>query len=114
MARSIMRAFEIHGNGRKLCVAALEEGTMFFSVACTENKHGRGSVGLSRNGISLTHETIQWQTCTLRMDDEVRLRIVETGKADKYNVLQKAPRDARHYEKKYVRRWLRSSNGQFR
>ncbi len=99
-----MRAFEIHVNGRRLCVAGLEEGMMLFSVACADNKHGRGSVGLSMTGMSLTHETIQWQTGTLGMDDEVRLRIIETSKADKYDVLQKAPRDARNYEKKYVRR----------
>jgi type II secretory pathway component PulL len=99
-----MRAFEIHVNGKKLCVAGLAEGASLFSVTCTENKHGRGSVGLSMNGMLPTQETVSWQNRTLRMDDEVMLKIIESSKADKYNVLQKAPRDARHYEKKYVRR----------
>ena len=30
---SIMRAFEVHLNGKKLCVAGLEEGSVLFSWA---------------------------------------------------------------------------------
>jgi hypothetical protein len=52
----------------------------------------------------LTHETVQWRNQTLRVNDEIRLKIVETSKADKRRVLQEAPRDSRSYEKKYVRR----------
>jgi hypothetical protein len=99
-----MRAFEIYLNGKKICVAGLETGTLLFSVGCSENKHGRGSVGLSMTGLLLTLATVRWRHRTLRINDRVRLRIVETPTVDKPKVLQQAPRDERKYEKAYVRR----------
>jgi hypothetical protein len=99
-----MRAFEVHLNGKKLCVAGLEEGTLLFSVGCTENKQGRGEVGLGMTGLLLTQAAVRWQHRSLRMDDEVRIKIVETSVVDYYKVMQRAPRDERKYEKAYVRR----------
>jgi hypothetical protein len=99
-----MRAFEIYLNGKKLCVAGLDSGTLLFSVACSENRHGRGEVGLNMTGVLLTQETVRWQHRSLRMNDEVRIKIKESAKSDKYKVLQKAPSDPRKYEKAYVRR----------
>ena len=49
-----MRAFEVHLNETKLCVAGLEEGSLLFSVSCTENKQGRGEIGLGMTGLLLT------------------------------------------------------------
>jgi hypothetical protein len=99
-----MRAFEIHLNGKKLCVAGLEEGTLLFSVACGENKHGRGGIGLGMTGMLLGQSTVRWQQRSLRMNDEVRIKVIETAKVDKFKVLQKAPGDPAKYEKAYVRR----------
>jgi hypothetical protein len=100
----LMRAFEIHLNGKKLCVAGLKEGMLLFSLSCTENKHGRGEVGLGMTGMLLTNATIRWQQRNLSINDEVRIRVVETPKVDKFKLLQKAPRDPAKYEKAYVRR----------
>ncbi len=108
-----MRAFEIYLNGKKLCVAGLDSGTLLLSVGCTENSLGRGEVGLSMTGMLLTQETVRWQHRSLRMNDEVRIRIIESPKSHKYKVLQKAPSDSRKYEKAYVRRMARNSDGQF-
>lgn len=99
-----MRAFEIHLNGKRLCVAGLEEGILLFGLACSENKHGRGSVGLNMTGMLLNQETVRWQHRGLRMNDEVRIKIVDALTADKFTVMQRAPRDPRKYEKRYVRR----------
>ncbi len=99
-----MRAFEIYLNGKKLCVAGLDSGTLLFGVGCTENSHGRGEVGLNMTGMLLTLETVRWQHRSLRMNDDVRIRIIESPKSDKYKVLQKAPSDPLKYEKAYVRR----------
>src|SRR5258708_26938754 len=99
-----MRAFEIYLNGKKLCVAGMQYGTVLFSVGCVENKQGRGEVGLGMTGIALDNETVRWQQRSLRMNDRVRIKIVEAKTADKFEVLQKAPRDSRKYEKAYVRR----------
>jgi len=98
-----MRAFEIHLNGKRLCVAGLEEGMLLFGLACTENKNGRGGVGLDMTGMLLNQETVRWQHRSLQMNDEVRIKIVEARKVDKSEVMQKAPRDPRKYEKKWVR-----------
>jgi hypothetical protein len=99
-----MRAFEIYLNDKRLCVAGLDQGTLSFGVGCFENSHGRGEVSLNMTGMLLTLETIRWQHRALRMNDEVRVKIVESPKSDKYKVVQKAPTDARKYEKAYVRR----------
>src|SRR5665213_2700727 len=99
-----MRAFKIYVNGKKLCVAGVEEGQLHFSIGCAENKHGRGEVGLNMTGYLLTQKTIRWQLLSLQMNDQVLIKIVETKTADKFEVLQKAPKDSRKYEKAYVRR----------
>jgi hypothetical protein len=85
-----MRAFEISLNGKKLCVAGLEEGGLLFSIGCTENELGRGGVGLGMTGISfLKEEVVRWQHRTLRMNDVVRVKIIETEAVDKAKILQK-------------------------
>jgi hypothetical protein len=99
-----MRAFEIYLNGKKLCVAGMEQGDLLFSIGCGGNKQGRGGVGLGMTGMSATHETVRWQQRSLQMNDKVRIKIVEAKSADKFEVLQKAPQDSRKYEKAYVRR----------
>jgi hypothetical protein len=99
-----MRAFEIHLNGKRLCVAGMEEGTLLFSVGCTANKHGRGAVGLSMTGLLPTLETVLWKHRTLRKNERVRIKVVETQTVDRPKVLQQAPRDTRKYEKAHVRR----------
>lgn len=99
-----MRAFEVYLNGKKLCVAGLETGTLLFSVTCTENKQGRGGVGLGMTGMLLDHGTVRWQQRGLRMNDELRVKIVESRTSDKYEILQTASSDERKYEKAYVRR----------
>jgi len=98
-----MRAFEIHLNGKKLCVAGMERGQLLFSIACVENKQGRGDVGLGMTGISATRDTVRWQQRSLQMNDKVQIKIVEAKTADAFEVLQKAPLDSRKYEKAYVR-----------
>ena len=99
-----MRAFEIHLNGEKICVAGLEEGTLLFSIGCSEDKRGEGGIGLGMTGIRLTQETVRWQQRPLRINDEIQIKIVETETVDEPELLQKAPRDERKYEKRYVRR----------
>jgi hypothetical protein len=99
-----MRAFEIYLNGRRLCVAGMEQGDLLFSISCGENRHGRSEVGLGMTGLVPTLATVRWQQRSLQMNDQVRIKIVEAKTVDKCEVLQQAPRDARKYEKAYVRR----------
>ena len=99
-----MRAFEIYLNGKKLCVAGIEQGDLLFSIGCGENGRGRGGVGLGITGLLPTKATVRWQQRSLQMNDQVRIKIVEAKTADKFEVLQEAPKDSRKYEKAYVRR----------
>jgi len=99
-----MRAFEIYLNGKKLCVAGMEQGDLLFSIGCGENAYGRGGVGLGMTGLLPTKSTVRWQQRSLQMNDHVEVRIIEAKKVDRFTVLQEPPRDARKYEKAYVRR----------
>ncbi len=85
-----MRAFEIRLNGKRLCIAGIQEGMLLCSVACTENRNGQGPVGLSMTGTSyLKEELVQWQHRTVRTNDLIQIKIIETDKVDKPKLLQK-------------------------
>jgi hypothetical protein len=99
-----MRAFEIRLNGKKLCVAGLEQGDLLFSIGCGENRQGRGGIGLGMTGLLPMKSTVRWQQRSLHIGDQVGVRVIETKTADRPKVLQEAPRDSRKYEKAYVRR----------
>jgi hypothetical protein len=99
-----MRAFEIHLNGELLCVAGMDTGMLLFSVSCSENKQGRSGVGLGMTGIAPNNGTVRWRQLGLEIGAEVRIKIVETEKADQPEILEKAPRDPGKYDKAYVRR----------
>ena len=71
-----MRAFEIYLNGKKLCVAGMgDQGQLLFCVSSGQNLKGRGTINLGMTGMSLNQETVRWRQ-----------------------------RDARKYEKAWVRR----------
>jgi hypothetical protein len=99
-----MRAFEIYVNGKRICVAGLEQGLLLFSIGCSENRRGRSEVGLGMTGIAPGGETVRWQQRSLQINEQVRIKIVEAKTVDKPEVLEKAPRDSRKHEKAYVRR----------
>jgi hypothetical protein len=99
-----MRVFEIRLNGKKLCVAGMEHGTLLFSVGCSENKQGRSGIGLCMTGLRPDNETVRWQQLELAIGAKVQIKVLEAKTADTPEVLQKAPRDTRKYEKAYVRR----------
>lgn len=48
------------------------------ATSCTENKNGRGDVGLDVTGVSfLKEELVRWQRRTLRTNDVVWVKIIE-------------------------------------
>jgi len=102
-----MRAFQIYLNGKKLCVAGLEQGDLLFSISGGGNTHGGGGVGLGMTGLLPTKSTVRWQQRSLKMNDQIQVKIVEAKTVDRFEVLQRPPRDARKYEKAYVRRMAR-------
>src|ERR1700680_440330 len=99
-----MRAFEIYLNGKRICVAGMEQGELLFSISCSENKQGRSGVGLGMTGLSPTMEVVRWQQRALQINEQVRIKIVEAKTVDKPEVVKNPPRDSRKYEKAYLRR----------
>ena len=73
----------------------MEHGILLFSVSCSENKQGRGEIGLGMAGLRLNSEMVRWQQLELQMGAKVQIKVVEPEMADKPVVLQKAPRDTR-------------------
>jgi len=75
-----------------------------FSALASENRRGRGGVGLGMTGVSPTNATVRWEHRTLQMNDQVKIKVMEAETADEPEVSQAAPRGTRKYEKAYVRR----------
>lgn len=61
-------------------------------------------LALSMTGLLPSLETVRWRHRTLRVNEQVRITVIETQTVDQPKVLQKTPRDAKKYEKAYVRR----------
>ena len=62
---------------------------LLCSVACTANKKGRRGVGLGMTGTSILNEEVfRWQQRTLRVNDVVPVKIIETNEVDEPKLLQ--------------------------
>ncbi len=84
-----------------------EFGMLLFTLSCHENRQGR-LISLGVTGRALNNEVVRWQQLNLEMGARVRIKIVETNKVDKPEVLQRAPRDPLKYEKAYVRKMAKN------
>jgi len=79
-----MRAFEVHLNGKRLCVAGLGGDGVLNTMVDHVAGHGRNELYLRVGGlISATEEHVRWRNLRLRLGDKVALRIVETDFVDK-------------------------------
>ena len=85
MAR--MRAFDVHVNGKKLCLAGVGIDGAFAAIishVVDKDRDGiRVSVGGTRGVTSALDENIQWASRTLKTGDEITLRIVEAESVDR-------------------------------
>src|SRR5258707_44203 len=86
-----MKAFQIHLNGKKLCVAGVgENGVLSATVDCV-TMHGRDLLEISVGGfINSKAEHVGWlEQRKLRTGDQIQVKIVEVESAD-------SPRIRRH------------------
>jgi hypothetical protein len=79
-----MRAFEVHLNGKRLCVAGIDGDCVLSVIVNHVAGHDRNELWLNVGGlISTTEEHLRWKTPRLKVGDKVALRIVETDQVDK-------------------------------
>lgn len=80
-----MRAFEIHLNGRKLCLAGIEQGILGITVNWVARTRQSAEIGGIAVGglVSPTERRVEWMNRKLHFGDELRIKIVEVDAADK-------------------------------
>jgi len=100
-----MRAFEIYVNDKKLCLAGIGDDGVLTAIVDWVTKKGRGDLSLSVAGlVSPVGEHITWVRQTLRVGDEISVKIVETRSTDKPIKSERTnPADDLRYRKSYVR-----------
>jgi hypothetical protein len=86
-----VRAFEIHLNGKKLCVAGMRKGIVAINLKWVARPRRADEIGgISVSG--LTHETSQhvaWSTREIQVGDELRIKLVEKSTVDKPRRVQR-------------------------
>jgi hypothetical protein len=79
-----MRAFEVHLNGKRLCVAGIDGDCVMNVIVNHVVGHGRNELWLDVGGlINATEEYVRWKAPHLKLGDKVALKIVEADIVDK-------------------------------
>ncbi len=84
MAKTV-RAYEVHLNGKRLCVAGMRKGIVAISLKWIARPRRANEIGGIYVG-GLIHETNQhvvWPTRQLGVGDELRIKLVENTAVDK-------------------------------
>jgi len=110
-----MLTFEVHLNGKKVCTAGIGEPGVLTSVVTWVLGDGQGrpkgkeELDFSVGGlVSRTEEHLYWLTRGLRRGDEIFIRIIEGGAADRARRSRRErPAERQKREKSYVRRMAR-------
>ena len=79
-----MRAFEVHLNGKRICVAGFDGyGVLNTMVDHVTAANGRDDIRLRVGGLmKATEEHVTWTNLRLKVGDEVALKVVETSSVD--------------------------------
>jgi hypothetical protein len=104
-----MRAFEVHLNGKRLCLAGIGNDGVLTAIANWVVGDGRKDMWLRVGGLILpADEHISWPNWKLRVGDEIKIVVRETTSADKPPTRRRRdPRQELKDQKKYVRRMAR-------
>ncbi len=79
-----MRAFEVHLNNKRLCVAGIGADGVLTAITHHVRAKGRNELRLSIGGlVSSTGEHLDWRNLNLKLGDEVRIRIINSEWATK-------------------------------
>src|SRR5205823_1397638 len=79
-----MKAFEVHLNGKNLCIAGLVGNGVLSVIMDYVSGHGSDEAALSVGGlISSTQEHVRWAERTrLKTGDEILVKVIEAETAD--------------------------------
>jgi len=80
-----MRAFEVHLNGEKLCLAGVGKGILAITVNWVARPRRSDEIGgLAVGGlIDATGRHVEWTNRRLQIGDEVRIKVVEKDAVDR-------------------------------
>jgi hypothetical protein len=101
-----MKALQVHLNGRKLCVAGLNEQGVLTAIVSYASVHGEDLLSLSVGGlISSKEEHVRWvEGGKLRTGDEIQVKVIEVEYADSpQRRNRRNPADDLRKRKRYVR-----------
>jgi hypothetical protein len=101
-----MKAFQVHLNGRRLCIAGLSEHGVLTAIVDYVSGHGRDELALSVGGlISSKEEHVRWvKRRSLRMGDEIQVKVIESESADRPQERHRRdPAADLRQQKRYVR-----------
>ncbi|HYL74549.1 MAG TPA: hypothetical protein VEU96_10110 [Bryobacteraceae bacterium] len=104
-----MRAFEVHVNGKRLCVAGIGDDGVLNTMVDHVVGHGMNELYLRVGGlISPTMEHVRWTRRRLKTGDEVRVKIIESGSTDRPRKRYRLdPKEDLRAQKRYVREMAR-------
>ncbi len=101
-----MRAFEVHLNGKRLCVAGIGEDGVLTAFITGIARKDWNHLDLKVDGlVGKTGEHVLWSDRRLRTGDEVRVKIVEAASADRpLRRKKRDPQEELRAKKLYVRK----------
>ena len=107
-----MRTFEVFLNRKRLCIAGIEADCVLSAIinyVSIKRDRKRDRSGLTVGGLNTEKdEHVRWVNRSLRVGDEIRIRIAKRTRADK--AVERIPRDrAKDMEsmKRYVREYAK-------
>lgn len=101
-----MRAFEVHLNKKKLCLAGIGENGVLTAIVDYASGNGRDEIALTVGGLfSLQDEHVRWvKRRKLRVGDKILVKVVDTESVDKPTERRRRDLAAeRRDQKRYVR-----------
>jgi hypothetical protein len=106
-----MRAFEVHLNKKRLCLAGIGEDGVLSAILNHVIGEGRDEVNLRIGGlISPANEHVTWEVVELVTGDEIRIKVVESKVVNKPRMRHQ--RDLAE-EKRSVKRYVRAMAKEF-
>jgi hypothetical protein len=107
-----MRAFEVHLNGKRLCVAGIgDNGVLTAHIAHLVGQY-KNELRLEVGGLSLPFkEYVTWNRRKLKVGDEIRIRVCEASSIDRpkerIQQVEIDPKEEIRNQKRYVREMAR-------
>ncbi|HTW59383.1 MAG TPA: hypothetical protein VMD99_14725 [Terriglobales bacterium] len=101
-----MRAFTVHLNSKKLCVAGVGDDGVLTAIVNYVARQGASDMFLQVGGLhSSTGEHVRWiEQRPLRAGDEIRVRIVDVASVDAPKKKRRTnPAETLKAQKRYVR-----------